>query len=530
MGYLLYSLLAVAALHAAALASHAGREKDMLAIRSTWMTIADEYHAWTLKGFMVAVQNFAASVHDHDLQGAWKGKETIAKLTKSEDANKGHGYKVVRIDSGSNRPEEDGQGVEEKTGQPGQREGTHWGVARYMHLHLRHNPAIAAEEFSKLDKERVDELEAILLAAGLLMLYALASDKLQSETFYTSGATTSYPKAATTPWPVTTCTTNTTSAATLSASVPVQRPILSWVPLLRGTPTMIYHSPIGWLVFTQGNLAPLSAGLFKRLAPDHPYEPKLAHLRHNLFTPAYIPDPNLPPPLYPMTVDTFENVMERLIQCFARFFGGGDFLAAAMSFPAAVEGEFWLGLGVGSGNNNGLGHAAASAKGHEGTKDPRALVVMAYALVLLVLVVGMFPAHSEEVHVGEDVYELLGIGLMDLGDDEGPDSGGDEREFELDSDGGGGLRTVRKLKHSRYLPPKHPANALSPTWWIAGVGEREIMGIARYLDTLDTEERRAAGMEARMVEGRWMKWMEWPLEIIKNGGEDVMGMLKEAAQ
>lgn len=174
-----------------------------------------------------------------------------------------------------------------------------------------------------------------------------------------------------------------------------------------------------------------------------------------------------------------------------------------LSFPAAVVEEFWLALGVPGGYNGVSAQGAASARGHDGRKDPRALVGMAYALVLVVLVVALFPEHGEEVCVGEDVYGVLGIGLTELDSGMGFDSGGNKGGLEPDYDSGDGYCTSGEFKHC--VPHNHPANTSSPTWWIAGVGEREIVEIARHLDALDEGERFANRMEPRIVEGRWMK-------------------------
>ena len=87
----------------------------------------------------------------------------------------------------------------------------------------------------------------------------------------------------------------------------------------------------------------------------------------------------------------------------------------AMRFSATIEEEFCMALGVGVGLGEGGEHATGSggagravARGCEGRRDPRALVVMAYALVLLVLCVELFPKESEEAYVGESVYGVLG--------------------------------------------------------------------------------------------------------------------------
>jgi len=493
------------------------------------MTVAGEYHALTVEKFMVAVQKYGARLagsQDAGLQDAEiqrTGDEELgAKLAKltTRDVVKGHVYKEAGSELGSEGRCKDGGTVpvlaksvpseerEEKKGWAGR----HSAVRR--NLRVLQNKERAAELFSKLDRESVDEIEAILLASAFLTVYAIASDNLDSESLSSNAATTtSSPKPAapaqksTATTPATTYTTDTTSATTNSM---IRRPMLSWVPLLRGSPTVIYHSPLGWLTFTQGHLEPLSAGLFKGIVLDHPYQLKLNHLHQILFTQAYIPHPKLPQPLYPITADLFQNAMEMLTQCFARFFGGGDCLGAAMTFPAAVEEGFFMGLGIEGGrlsDDGGGVRGAARARGHMGRKDPRGLVVTAYALVLLVLAMELFPEYGEELLIGEHVCGVLGI---DLDHGEGSDSGCDEGE----------------CRH----PQNHPANVLSPTWWIAGIGEREITEIARHLDALDKEEWWANGMDFRMAEGRWMKWMEWPLEIVRDRGKDVMEMLKEAVQ
>ncbi|KAF8417381.1 hypothetical protein EV426DRAFT_623172 [Tirmania nivea] len=544
MGYLLYSLLAVAALHAAALSHTSGRGqgKNMLPIRRAWMKVAGVYHGLTFEGFRVAVEKYVAYV-----QNPGEVQDMLATLTW-EDVKRVYGF--VGMESGSEGEDEKTAPVLAKSDPAGKRgedeekqRQARQGEAKGHHVVVGRNMRVArgkvAEIFSRLDKELVDNLEAIMLTASFLMIYAVARGNLDSET--SSSTTPSPPKPSAPPQgaavttPATSFTTDGTSTPTVSGSNPLRRPMLSWVRLLRGMPAMIRQSPIGWVIFSQGHLAPLTAGLFKPLVPDHPYAPQLAHLRHTLFTPAYFPHPKLPQPLCPMTADIFEIVIDKLTQCFARFFQGEDFLAAAMSFPATIEEKFFMGLGLGErwdehekgacGDDRGGVHGTARAGELEGRKDPMALVVMAYALVLLVLVVGLFPEYGEDVQVGEDICGVLGIDLMDL-DDNGSDDDDDEGKFEPDSGGGDEHSTPHKLKHGNRPPPNHP----SPTWWIAGVGKREITEIARYLEALDGEERWASGTEVQTIEGRWMKWMEWPLEISKNGGEDVVRALKEAVR
>ena len=533
MEYLLYSLLAFAALHASTLASQA-RSKE---IKDKWRTKAGEYHARTLEKFKCAIDRYAAP-EDLLLQSEEGVEEMLAKLT-FEDVAKGHIYKVVGSESGSGNVIAKclwaGERGEETQAQGGQEAGTGCHTLGVKQMRVIQNRAIAASIFSQLRKERIDELEAIFLASSFLTLYSIASDNLDSQSSPSTSATTTlsipaaHPQAA----PSATACIDTTTATTLPELTPPRWPMLSWAPLLRGTPTMIYHSPLGWVIFTHGNLSPFSAGLFKALAPDHPYQPRLTHLRDFLFAQGYNPHPRLPPPLYPMTEEIFQGVMVTMVRCFDRFFGGGDFLAAALNFPAVVSEEFWLALGV-AGGFNGMGElGAASAVGHDGRKDPRALVAMAYALVLVVLVVELFPAqfleYDEAMRVWEDVYTLLGIDLVNLGSGVGSDIGGHGGGHGPDCDAGHGQDIPEKFKHCRHPHPNHPANAPSQTWWIAGLGEREIAEIARYLGALDEEEQQADGMEARMP-GRWMEWMEWPLEVIKDRGKDVMGVLKEAAE
>jgi len=527
MGYLLCALLAVAALHASVLASNSrsrSRRKDRFALSKKWMAVAARYHALTVEGFRIAIQKHAAETLGFEGGGlAWEDiKQGFEFFLVSPEAcsasDRGKAAPVLVNPKWSSAEEKKG---EEKKGWAGQGEGM--GRDRVSVVHTK----AAMKKFSQLDKVHVDEFEAMLLATTFLTMYGMATGILDSETLsFNSSSTTSSsrPSATLQRAAATTCTTNTSpSVATLStASAPLQRS-LSWVPLLRGTPTMIQQFPHGWVIFSQGNFSVFSAGHTKRLAPGHPYESKLTHLHHTLFTPAYIPHPKLPQPQCSMAADTFEKVMQRLIHCFARFFGGEDFLAAAMSFPAAVEEEFYMALGValvaGKGGDARGGHAcdgsggaheATTAEGRQGSKDPRVLVIMAYALVLLVLVVEMFPDYGKEVQVGEDFCGVLGVR-------EESDSGA-EGEFESGLDDW--VRTAEGVKHCRS-----PAG-----WWVDGLGECGITGIAQYLSALDEEEERCSdGMEVRVVKGRWMRWMEWPLEVSRNGGQDVMGVLKEAA-
>jgi len=478
------------------------------------MAVAGRYHELTLQGFRVAIQKYAAGVQGAG--GAGRGEEMLATLTwedimrSTNSGGEGEGSETAPA-LAKCIPALENRGGEEKQGRAWQNEeaGRPGAVGRHKHV-VRSK---VAEIFSRLDKDRIDEIEAILNVSSLLMIYGLARDNLDSE----FPQPTAPPQTATATTPATTCTTDTISVATC---IPLRRPMLSWVPLMRGAPTMASQSPLAWVVLSQGHLAPVLADHFKGKVPDHPYESKLAHLHHMLFTQAYVPHPQLPQTLYPMTSDTLEKAMNWLKHCFAKFFRGADFLGAAMTFPATVMEEFYMGLGLGDERGEESGHARCDGGdgvhgtmipgGHEGRKDPRALVIMAYALVLFVLVVELFPERSGEVRVGENVCGVLG---MDLDHDGGSDSGGDGDDGEC-----------------RPPPPNHPANALSPTWWIAGVGEREITEIARYLDALDKEEWWADRIEVPIVQGRWMKLMEWPLEIIKNGGKDVVGMLKERVQ
>lgn len=280
-------------------------------------------------------------------------------------------------------------------------------------------------------------------------------------------------------------------------------PLLSWLPLVRGTPAMIRFSPLGWVLFSQGALAALSTAI-DSVVTNHPYTAPLRTLG-TLFA-SHPLHPGLPAPTLPLTRGVWDGVLAALELAFERFFSWGDPVAAGLSFPATVEDPFiiaLLGRGGGGGAGGGGGGGTEGGGKGRGDRDPRALVVMAHFMVLMVLLGYVLPGEKEvEVEDWEADWDGREDGEDEVHEDEDAVVAVDERE-DAEGDAPG-----IKLSRARG-------------WWLAGIGKREIRDIAAYLADVDAEERRLDRMGAQGGElaeagvGRWTRWMRWPIEMAR---------------
>ena len=181
--YLLYSLLSVAALHAATLSAQRNGRRAKKKVKK-WVIIASSYHQLTLGGFQRAVDEYATSMNRKLREG---GTEDI-------------------------RP-----------------------------VRANHDSTSAGEQ--SLPKEEVDTLEAILMASSCLAIYAVAwttstldigSLGLEADSLRSGRDIPGSPIEAT---PL---------LCSGSSTLATSHTLLSWLPLIRGTPTMLRVFPIAW--------------------------------------------------------------------------------------------------------------------------------------------------------------------------------------------------------------------------------------------------------------------------------------------
>lgn len=252
-------------------------------------------------------------------------------------------------------------------------------------------------------------------------------------------------------------------------------PLLPWLPLMRGTPPLVALSrPHDTETGTQqpgpfertGTLRALSAWLDvdpHAPPPVHPYTAQLAALDQVFqeppaagggFSYAVVP------------VEALRGAAELVRRGFSGFFGPGqqEPMLPASYFAAVAPEDFVLGLGV---------RIDAGGDGEAGRwrGDPRALVVMAYQLVMMGLV----------------------------------------EEF---------LRWREK----------RGGDAVGLDWWCRGLARLEMDGIVKCLVAVDdVEGGREMGTE-RSGKGRWRRWVDWPVEMIRGCHENVFEGLELALE
>ena len=439
--YLLYSLLSVAALHAATLSAQRNGRRAKKKVKK-WVIIASSYHQLTLGGFQRAVDEYATSMNRKLREG---GTEDI-------------------------RP-----------------------------VRANHDSTSAGEQ--SLPKEEVDTLEAILMASSCLAIYAVAwttstldigSLGLEADSLRSGRDIPGSPIEAT---PL---------LCSGSSTLATSHTLLSWLPLIRGTPTMLRVFPIAWPILSQGHLAP-----FTQLSNNN-----TADYKHNITDLRSVischPHPTLPQPTYPLTRAAFDCAMDLLEDCYNKSFTTEDPVTVAMIFPSTVADEFILSV---------LGSHVKTSPGTGGLdncrRDPRSLVVMGWFMVLLAFAEKSFPDVSE----GKDIV----VDFDDDDDDDDDDDGSLNVPGKLEKDSRGEFskwEVSGSQAHSgSRVQTEADSKTPSPAWWFAGVAKREVEGITRYLRALDEEEWRVDG--ASISPGRWENWMKWPLDMVNKPRSDI---------
>ena len=439
--YLLYSLLSLAALHAAALLAQRNGPRARGRVKK-WVIIASSYHQSTIGGFRRAVDEYATSMNIRDSREELRIREGGAEDTR-----------------------------------PGQ---------------ISHGSTPTGEQLSpQLTKEEVDTNEAILMASTCLAIYAVAWSVISSLELGSQDLDADSLRSGGEPIPG-----SPIEATPLACSPSTPATLLSWLPLIRGTPTMLRVFPTAWPILSRGHLAPIL--LLGEPTPNHKYLPQINNL-HEVFR--CYPHQSLPQPTHPLTKAVFDHAWNLLKECYSNFYTTCDPMTVAMIFPSTVEDEFICSV-LGDGGGSYGGHAKAppgtltSGDLDNCRRDPRALVVMGWFMVLLAEAEKLFPNDLEAKDILVDFDEV---------DDE--DGGLDvPGKLEMDS---------REVSGSQAGPAGiaqagSDSRAPSCTWWFAGVAKREVEGILRYLRALDDEEWRVDGARSR----RWERWMDWPLEMV----------------
>lgn len=333
-----------------------------------------------------------------------------------------------------------------------------------------------------------EELEAVLLASLLLSIYAFSISTLEMDQETDREAKRKTPTSL-----------GPSSGSSPSTSQPAP---LTWLPLIRGAPAIICRFPFGWRTFYRGHLAPLTVRV-NLTVKEYPYKNILSSLS-SLLSPAYELHPRLSQPALPLTGPVFTKVIKTMKWSFKRFFTYEP-IAAAMNFLVKVNDEFVASV---LGSRAGDKEACDGIMG--GDSDPRSLVIMAHFMVLIVMIEFLLPGEKEVMGLSEaewrggwDEYES-----DDDGDEPGRNS--DERGLERD--------TRRPNGTSPQFAQCDIRLSVTRGWWASGLGRREIVDIARYLQGLDAEEARmdidglVGGVRGR---GRWMNSMKWPLDMIQ---------------
>jgi len=246
--------------------------------------------------------------------------------------------------------------------------------------------------------------------------------------------------------------------------------------------------------------------------------------------------------------DVFQQAVSLLKMCFNKFFSWSDPVSATLSFPAVVNDAWIQALCLVPLRTGTVGDVMQGAESPKLQRDPRAMVVMGYFLVLLVLLEGLLPdrkkpglrgnssEHAVDTAKGVDTQPHPPRPATPVGYDWhrfSTDTGESESESDSEIDDSLGCHcgneTLGQLDRDRLGQQGVRARAEPPPgWWISGIGKQEIMVIAQYLHDLDHQEQEigishnhgcsyaeAMGSTSGGDIGRWGKWIEWPLEMLR---------------